>query len=278
MIAFFPAPDKRLTTAPSSAKAIPSDCSIPFASYRFADEVFDVLQRCLRPRLYFAKYFSHLYVRRSWLRPTKQSPLSKNQLAITEKGTLLLVEAVAGNKMSDVAFTAEWEKYLAKIHKGEGDQAYFLENIKHFVLEILGTKNEMLQSERIAERIDAAGDGAVVGVCPVCGKEAIIKGSYLQCQDYGEACSFRISRYIARRYLSPEEAKELLARKETKRFSGFKKKDGKSFSTALLLGKDEAGNYAVSFKPFAPSKKNRYAKKHNEQKKVSGKLLPGYLF
>ncbi|HRF51537.1 MAG TPA: DNA topoisomerase, partial [Trichococcus flocculiformis] len=39
---------------------------------------------------------------------------SKNQLAITEKGTLLC-EAVAGNKMSDVAFTAEWEKYLAKI-------------------------------------------------------------------------------------------------------------------------------------------------------------------
>ncbi len=154
-----------------------------------------------------------------------------------------------------------WEKYLAKIHKGEGDQAYFLENIKHFVMEILGTKNEMLQSEGIAERIDAAGDGAVVGVCPVCGKEAIIKGSYLQCQDYGEACSFRISRYIARRYLSPEEAKELLARKETKRLSGFKKKDSKSFSTALLLGKDEAGNYAVSFKPFAPSKKKPVRKK-----------------
>ena len=185
---------------------------------------------------------------------------SKNQLAITEKGTLLC-EAVAGNKMSDVAFTAEWEKYLAKIHQGEGDQDYFLDNIKNFVMEILGTKNEMLQSEGIAERIDAAGDGAVVGVCPVCGKEAIIKGSYLQCQDYNEACSFRISRYIARRYLSPEEAKELLARKETKRLSGFKKKDGKSFSTALLLGKDEAGNYAVSFKPFAPSKKKTVHKK-----------------
>ena len=185
---------------------------------------------------------------------------SKNQLAITEKG-ILLCEAVAGNKMSDVAFTAEWEKYLAKIHKGEGDQDYFLDNIKRFVMEILGTKNEMLQSEGIAERIDAAGDGAVVGACPVCGKEAIIKGSYLQCQDYGEACSFRISRYIARRYLSPEEAKELLARKETKRLSGFKKKDGKSFSTALLLGKDEAGKYAVSFKPFAPSKKKPVRKK-----------------
>jgi DNA topoisomerase-3 len=56
-------------------------------------------------------------------------------------------------------------------------------------------------------------------------------------------------------------AKELLARKETKRLSGFKKKDGKSFSTALLLGKDEAGKYAVSFKPFAPSKKKPVRKK-----------------
>lgn len=179
---------------------------------------------------------------------------AKNQLFITDKGTLLC-EAVAGNKMSDVAFTADWEKYLAKIHQGEGDQTYFLENIKQFILEIIGTSHEVLRSDDIADRIESSGENSVVGKCPICGKDAIIKGSYIQCEMFGEPCTFRLSRYIARRYLNGEEAKELLVKGETKRLSGFKKKDGKSFSTALLLGKDETGKYTVSFKPFAYQKK-----------------------
>lgn len=144
---------------------------------------------------------------------------------------------------------------MAKIHKGEGDQAYFLENIKHFVMEILGTKNEMLQSEGIAERIDAAGDGAVVSVCPVCGKEAIIKGSYLQCQDYGEACSFRISRYIARRYLSPEEAKELLARKRNEAPFRFQEKRRQEFFDGIALGERRSRQLRRFLQTFAPAEK-----------------------
>jgi len=179
---------------------------------------------------------------------------AKNQLFITDKGTLLC-EAVAGNKMSDVAFTADWEKYLAKIHQGEGDQTYFLENIKQFILEIIGTSHEVLRSDGIADRIESSGENSVVGKCPICGKDAIIKGSYIQCEMFGEPCTFRLSRYIARRYLNGEESKDLLVKGETKRLSGFKKKDGKSFSTALLLGKDETGKYTVSFKPFAYQKK-----------------------
>ncbi|SFL17410.1 hypothetical protein SAMN04488076_12916, partial [Trichococcus palustris] len=62
--------------------------------------------------------------------------------------------------------------------------------------------------------------------------------------------------------------KDLLGKGQTKQLSGFKKRDGKSFSTALLLGKDESGNYAVSFKPFAPRKN---AATNGVKKKASAK-------
>ena len=81
--------------------------------------------------------------------------------------------------------------------------------------------------------------GAIVGSCPICGKN-VIRGKYdYGCLGYKDGCTFRFGGEICNRAISVFEAQALLSSKITPNLSGFVSKNGKSFSGKLKLEGDK---------------------------------------
>ncbi len=82
--------------------------------------------------------------------------------------------------------------------------------------------------------------GAIVGSCPICGKN-VIRGKYdYGCLGYKDGCKFRISGELCNRPISVFEAQILLSSSTTPVLGGFVSKSGKSFSAKLKIDGDKA--------------------------------------
>ena len=80
--------------------------------------------------------------------------------------------------------------------------------------------------------------GAIVGTCPLCGKN-VVRGKYgYGCMGYKEGCTFRIGGEICNREIALDEAQILLASGTTPILSGFVSKGGKQFSGRLKIDGD----------------------------------------
>jgi DNA topoisomerase-3 len=177
----------------------------------------------------------------------------KNNLVVTEKGKILC-EAVSSERLlTSAEMTAEWETYLKKIGKGEGNQEQFISNIKKFIVHLLDNVPSAIDQLNISGYQAAATaekEKNAVGNCPNCGSLVLEKKGFYGCSGYPK-CTFSVNNVFRSKKLTKTNIKQLLSDKETT-IKGIKKKDSSSTYDAIV-GMNQKG--FLEFKGFAGTKK-----------------------
>lgn len=174
-----------------------------------------------------------------------------NNVSVTPKGTILC-QAVENTLLSSPEMTAKWETYLKKIKNQEGTQEAFLNNVQQFIQHTLDSSTKVLESKNWSAYTNQTKPiKENSATCPVCAQSMIDKGNFYGCGGYSNGCTFTLPKQYVGKTLSEATIKRLVKSKETQVLKGFKKKDGQTFSAALMLTKD----FKLSFKPYDKTKK-----------------------
>lgn len=163
--------------------------------------------------------------------------VAKNKLTVTEKGKVLCQAVESQHLLTSAEMTAKWEAYLKKIGKREGNQENFLENIKKFVLHLLEAVPEDIEKLNVADyqvQKEKEAEKNIVGKCPKCGHNMVLKKSFYGCSNYPE-CTFTLADNFRKKKLTKTNIKELLQGKETL-VKGIKTKEKKTYSAKVAIG------------------------------------------
>ncbi len=121
--------------------------------------------------------------------------------------------------------TANWEYQLAQMERGKLKREKFMAEI------VKMTKHIVAQAKNY-ELDTIPGDfGKLNTPCPKCGGEVHENYKKFQCQ----ACDFGFWKILAGRQLEPEEADQLIAKREIGPLDGFRSKIGRAFSANLIM-------------------------------------------
>jgi DNA topoisomerase-3 len=178
----------------------------------------------------------------------------KNFLYVTPKGITLCKAIAKEHLLSSVQMTAEWEKSLRKIGKGENTEQAFLTNIlkyiNHLIADVPGQIEDVDYSEESAQLVTKPRKATKIGICPVCGKDVLKYQKVFTCSD--KECKFHIFRIMSGKTLTDKQAKSLITDGTTGLIEGFKSKAGKVFNATLVLQPD--GEVKMEFSnPEPPS-------------------------
>ena len=161
----------------------------------------------------------------------------KNKLVVTEKGKVLCQAVERQHLLTSAEMTAKWEAYLKKIGKREGNQENFLTNIKKFVLHLLEAVPGDIDKLNVAEyqvQKEKEAEKKIVGQCPKCGHNMVLKKSFYGCAKYPE-CTFTLADNFRKKKLTKTNIKELLQGKETL-VKGIKTKEKKTYNAKVKIG------------------------------------------
>lgn len=161
----------------------------------------------------------------------------KNKLVVTEKGKLLCQAVESQHLLTSAEMTAKWETYLKKIGKREGNQENFINNIKKFIVHLLEnvpTDIEKLSFADYQEQKEKEAEKSIVGKCPKCGNNIVLKISFYGCSNYPE-CKFTLAEHFRKKKLTKTNVKELLQGKETL-VKGIKTKEKKTYNAVVKIG------------------------------------------
>ncbi|MGL9798979.1 DNA topoisomerase III [Enterococcus sp. DIV0802] len=161
----------------------------------------------------------------------------KNKLVVTEKGKLLCQAVESQHLLTSAEMTAKWETYLKKIGKREGNQENFINNIKKFIvhlLEAVPTDIEKLSFADYQVQKEKEAEKSIVGKCPKCGNNIVLKKSFYGCSNYPE-CKFTLAEHFRKKKLTKTNIKELLEGKETL-VKGIKNKEKKPYNAVVKIG------------------------------------------
>ena len=152
------------------------------------------------------------------------------ELNVTGKGLRLieLCEEMDIQALSSPSMTGDWEAKLNKMEKGEIQRDAFMQEINHFTEEVVEKARSHMQTlvNRVFPDLECP--------CPACGAPRLKQtDATYECRE--QACDFRISKHIAGRKLSENEAKELISTKQLPEIDGFVSRFNKPFSAALKL-------------------------------------------
>ncbi|HII4117192.1 TPA: topoisomerase DNA-binding C4 zinc finger domain-containing protein, partial [Enterococcus faecium] len=75
---------------------------------------------------------------------------------------------------------------------------------------------------------------SIVGKCPKCGNNIVLKKSFYGCSNYPE-CKFTLAEHFRKKKLTKTNVKELLEGKETL-VKGIKNKEKKSYNAVVKIG------------------------------------------
>lgn len=129
--------------------------------------------------------------------------------------------------------TANWEKGLAQIEKGEVSQQKYLDILYDYI-----RKNIDSIKEKEAEKVPQIGS-QTLGKCPVCGEDIYQSRYGCLCKNYKEKkCWFAVGSSIYD-HLGKEQLEKLISTGKTDVIEGFKAKSGKKFSAAVVLNREE---------------------------------------
>ncbi|WP_034552094.1 type IA DNA topoisomerase [Carnobacterium funditum] len=180
------------------------------------------------------------------LKKQKYIDIQKNNVTVTQKGTILC-QAVENTLLSSPEMTAKWETYLKKIKNEEGTQQAFLANIQKFIHHTLVSSTEVIEKNDWSTHVSSNyNTKQMIVKCPACGQSIINKGKLYGCSGYSNGCTFTLPKRYVGKTLSEAMIKNLIHTKETQVLKGFKSKEGKPFSAALMLTED----YKLLFKPY----------------------------
>lgn len=146
----------------------------------------------------------------------------KTFLVPTEKG-LALYSVVRSMQIANVEMTGEWETALAKIERGEIQEAIFHKQIEKYTSQIT---RELLSSDKLFSHKRS------VFTCPKCKNGAMqFYPKVVRCDH--EDCGFPIFRIKAGKTLSDKHIEDLLTQGATEVINGFQSKQGKSFCASI---------------------------------------------
>ncbi|MGB0743198.1 MAG: DNA topoisomerase III, partial [Opitutales bacterium] len=157
-------------------------------------------------------------------------------LNVTGKGLRLieLCEEMDIQALSSPSMTGDWEAKLNKMERGEIQRDAFMQEINGFTEEVVEKARSHMQTlvNRVFPDLECA--------CPACGAARLKQtDATYECRE--QECDFRVSKHIAGRKLSEEEAKELFTTKQLPEREGFVSRFNKPFSAALKLGQTVSG-------------------------------------
>jgi DNA topoisomerase-3 len=169
------------------------------------------------------------------------------ELNVTGKGLRLieLCEEMDIKALSSPSMTGDWEAKLNKMERGEIPRDAFMREINDFTREVVEKARSHMQTavNRVFPDLEVA--------CPACGAPRLKQtDATYECREM--ECDFRISKHIAGRTLSTEEAKELISTRALPERDGFVSRFNKPFSAALRLVQNETktgkkGKWKVEF-------------------------------
>lgn len=155
-----------------------------------------------------------------------------------------LVTAMPVEDLLSAELTGAWEAKLARVARGELERPHFMAEIRAFV-------GQMVDTIARADGATMTGVGPEpLGSCPLCGTPVSAGFKAYQCARKG-TCTFAIYKRIAGRKTSPSLVQVLLARGRTQVLKGFRSKQGKRFSAALVLSPE--GRVELAFERDAAS-------------------------
>ena len=159
-------------------------------------------------------------------------------LHITESGKRY-IENLGTSSIVSPELSAQWEVYMNDIREGNMTYDEVYEKVIEYVYQSL-KELEGMHIQKVA-----SGNRKEVGKCPKCGKPVVALSKGYGCSGYPD-CDFSIFKTIAGVSLTDKNVADLLAGRTTDVISGFKKKDGGTFSAALVLNEE----HKVSWAPF----------------------------
>ena len=168
----------------------------------------------------------------------------KRQLVSTEKGANLI--AILPDEIKSPLMTAEWERKLLDVERGELTDTEFMAGIEEFTRGLVAANSAPIPA--CASLFAKPPKGETVGVCPRCGAPVIENGKGFFCSS--RACKFALwkdSRFweAKGKKLDRQTAAALLTEGRVS-FSDLKsEKTGKTYAAAILL--DDTGD-RVHFK------------------------------
>ena len=155
------------------------------------------------------------------------------------------------DKVKEPEMTAEWEKQLAEIQKGELSGDVFMRSVTDFLREVVTETKSKPLSQNDSAIFTATRE--VAGLCPICKKNVIEQYKSYSCESGKGGCGFVIWKKIAGKNISLALAKVLLSKGKSRVLKGFKSKAGKPFD-AILTIVEKDGVKQVTFE-FANSGK-----------------------
>jgi DNA topoisomerase-3 len=181
--------------------------------------------------------------------------VEKNLLYVEPKGKTICKAIATTPLLSSAEMTAQWEKFLKQIGKGESQQAEFLNGIVGFLTnlcnEVPTRINEVDFSAEIkimAEEKAKSGPQEI-GVCPKCSGKVMLYDKIAKCEHdtkEGATCGFHVFTTLAQKKLGKAVMSQIIRDGKTKAVvKGFTSKAGKSFDAFVKLGDD--GKLAFEF-------------------------------
>jgi DNA topoisomerase-3 len=171
---------------------------------------------------------------------------SKNRYYVTPKGEMLCT-AVQNTLLSSPSMTAEWEKRLKQIGKGQADKDSFIAMIKKFIEKELSLKEEKKENAKVGELASEIQQANDIGKCPNCNDGQIQKrGKVYKCTH----CEQIFFGNFFKKKLSENQIKELILNGKTKKKLKLPKKNGGTYEAYLILQNDSnkgIKKYGVSF-------------------------------
>lgn len=148
---------------------------------------------------------------------------NKKQFEPTELG-MTVYKIVKDKGIADAEMTAQWEEALENIIDGRIRAADFDKSIRMFAAQLT---EQLIMENHKADIMNAFSKEVIT--CPECGKKNYTSQKGYFCK----YCDFQIYRTIASKKLTDTQLKNLIEIGITQEISGFKKKDGTTFSAAL---------------------------------------------
>ena len=141
------------------------------------------------------------------------------------------------DKIKEPELTAEWEKQLAAIQRGEKKPTDFMQEISGFIRSFVMDTKALYSPEQSTGVFQSERES--IGICPKCGKKVVEYPKSFSCESGKGGCGFVIWKTTASKAISKAQAVKLLAKGKTDLIKGFTSKAGKPFDANLVLKEDK---------------------------------------
>lgn len=169
-----------------------------------------------------------------------------NKLIATQQAYTLM--DLLPDKLKEPEMTAEWEKRLDEIKKGNYNSDNFMTEIAAFVKDIVNTSKNDYVPENTKDTFKI--EKEVLGKCPRCGKDIIELPKSYACSSGQNGCGFAIwkeDKFFKdkKKKLTKKQVSELIKKGKVKMTGLYSQKKDKTYEATVIL--DDTGKY-VNFK------------------------------